>query len=326
MNRGGDEGRWTAQVRRSFRHIPTILSWCVLSWCIDAQSLCAQNVDREARRQFDEGVVLLHDGRFAEAIVRFERAQTLREVPAVMFNLALAQRGVGRYVDAERSVTRYLELAQGRLDRAREQEVTRLREEVRAALAHLTLRGGGAGVTVTLDGRVLTESERASALALDPGPHVVEVSGEAVETERFPSTLARGQTLEMTLRPRPRDTRSRLTIEAPADAVVTLDRRPLGSGTQQVQATAGVHEIEVRRAGYETFRTSVTSLARRDERVVVVMRRTAEPRSVLTRWWFWTGVGVVAAGTATAVVYATRPTEPAETGSLRYAVGALVTW
>lgn len=286
----------------------------------------AQHPEREARRLFDEGVELLNDGRFADALQRFERARSLREVPAVMLNLALAQRGVGRYVDAERSLARYLELASGRVDHDRAAQVRQLQSEIRASVAHLTLRVEGEVSGVALDGRPLPRTEWSSPRALDPGEHVVELTGEAIESARVSVTLARGQSLELPVRARPLDTRARLTIEAPTDADVTLDHRALGRGHQAVMTSPGVHEIEVRREGYDAFHTTVTSLARRDERVVVVMRRHAEPGSVLTRWWFWTGVGVIAAGTAAAVVYATRPTEAPETGSLRYAVGAQVVW
>lgn len=328
MSRGGDDRHHAARARGTRGHGGRALASLVLAGCLGAATARGQSVDREARHQFDEGVALLHDGRFADALLRFERARSLREVPAVMLNLALAQRGVGRYVDADRSLVRYLELAQGRLDRSREAEVTRLRAEIQAALAHLTLRVDAAGATVSLDGRPLTAAQQREGVAVDPGEHVVEVSGEAVETERVPRTLARGQTLELSLRARARDVRARLTIEAPAEASVAVDRRPLGRGPQVVLTSPGVHEVEVRREGYETFRASVTSLARQDERVVVVMRRPADVArgSIATRWWFWTGLGVVAAGTAAVVLYTTRPTEPAETGSLRYAVGALVAW
>lgn len=300
--------------------------FAALALSVNASSTSAQSSEHDARRLFDEGVELLNDGRFSEALQRFERASVLREVPAVMLNLALAQRGVGHYVDAERSLARYLELARGRVDRDRATQVRELQSEIRSAIAHLTLRVEGDPSSVSLDGRALPRSEWSSTRALDPGEHVVELAGDAIEHARFPVTLARGQRLELPVRARPLDVRSRLTIEAPPEATVTLDRRALGAGRQEVMAAPGAHEVEVRREGYDTFRTAVTTLARRDERVVVVMRRHAESGSVLTRWWFWTGVGVLAAGTAAAVVYATRPTEPPETGSLRYAVGALVVW
>ena len=324
-------GRYATRGWRFAHRAPSAAAILAAVCCALASSLAgspahAQRPEHDARRLFDEGVELLHDGRFAEALQRFERARNLREVPAVMLNLALAQRGVGRYVDAERSLTRYLELASGRVDHDRATQVRELQREIRSAIAHLTLRVEGDPPTVSLDGRALARTEWSSPQALDPGEHVVELTGDAIEPARIPVTLARGQTLELPVRARPLDARSRLTIEAPPEATVTLDRSTLGSGRQEVMAAPGIHEVEVRREGYDLFHATVTSLARRDERVVVVMRRHAEAGSVLTRWWFWTGVGVLAAGTATAVVYATRPTEPPETGSLRYAVGALMVW
>lgn len=292
------------------------------------RSAPAQELDREARRLFEEGVALLQDGRFSDALGRFERARTFREVPAVMLNLALAQRGVGHYLDAGHSLDRYVELAQGRLDRGRQVEVTRLRAEIQAALASLTVRVGGPPSEVSLDGRALSEAQRGVPIAVDPGSHVVRLSGESVEAEEVVRTLAMGQYLELSLVARPRDARSRLVIEAPADATVAVDRRPVGQGPQEVLAAPGVHDVEVRRAGFEVFRASVTALARRDQRVLVTMQRTSSSSSgsILGRWWFWTIMGAVAAGTTTAVVYATQAPQSAETGTLGYAVGALAVW
>ncbi|MBK8691982.1 MAG: PEGA domain-containing protein [Deltaproteobacteria bacterium] len=293
---------------------------------IASPSLPAQQLDREARRLFEEGVALLQDGRFSDALGRFERARTFREVPAVMLNLALAQRGVGRYVDASRSLERYVELARGRLDQSRQAEVTRLRAEIEAALASLTVRVAGMPSEVFLDGRVLSETQRGVPIAVDPGPHVVRLSGEAIEAEEVARTLAMGQSLELSLVARARDARSRLMIEAAVDATVAVDHRLVGRGSQEVLAAPGAHDVEVRREGFEVFRAMVTARPRRDQRVLVTMQRTPSSGSILGRWWFWTIMGAVAAGATAVVVYATQAPPPAETGTLGYAVGAQAVW
>lgn len=294
---------------------------------LGAAHASAQDAGAEARRLFEEGVALLQGGRYADALQRLERVRALRETPAVMLDLALAQRGLGRYVEASRSLGRYLALAQGRIDASRRQEIDALQREIQSALAHLTIRTTGPAATVTLDGRDLSPSELGASLVVDPGVHVVRVAGDGVEPEEVARTVASGETVALSFAVRPHVVTTRLRVMAAGDAEVFVDRRMIGQGSQDFEATPGPHEVEVRAAGYETFRAPVVLTAGRDERVVVTLRRAQAPSErVWSRWWFWTAVGAVAAGATVAVVYATRPTEAPETGSLGYAVGALAVW
>src|SRR5260221_4993526 len=66
------------------------------------------NADAEARRLFDDALAALNDNRTAVAVQLLERARALRPEPPVLYNLALAQRGLGNYVESAEAFEAYL--------------------------------------------------------------------------------------------------------------------------------------------------------------------------------------------------------------------------
>jgi tetratricopeptide (TPR) repeat protein len=111
----------------------------------------------------------------------------------------------------------------------------------------------------------------------------------------------------------------------PEAAVVYVDDAPNAAGATPLRGLrlrAGQHRLTVRADGYRTgtFPAQVTAGTTRivqcalDREAAHAVLRPLEPipgppspehkRSIFTTWWFWTGVGVVAAGAATVTVVA----------------------
>ncbi|HQK20589.1 MAG TPA: tetratricopeptide repeat protein, partial [Polyangiaceae bacterium] len=63
-----------------------------------------------ARSHFERGVALLDDSQFAQALVELEKSRSIRETAPVLFNLGLAYRGVGRYLEALDCFRQFLEV------------------------------------------------------------------------------------------------------------------------------------------------------------------------------------------------------------------------
>ena len=108
-------------------------------------------------------------------------------------------------------------------------------------------------------------------------------------------------------------------------AAVTMDSKPAGSTPlgSRLYVIPGRHELAVIGAGYKPFNTTVDLKAGKHQVLKVELKLldpTAEepgtgaldltpapppkvgPRPFYKKWWFWTAMGVVVAGTTTAVV------------------------
>ena len=276
----------------------------------------AQTPNDEWLRSFNEGAALLEDGRFADALRALERARALNETPAVDFNLAYAQRGLGQLVAATASLERCLARGGARIEPARRAEIERALTELRAAVAHVTIHPTMQGATVTVDGVAIASTQVDRDLVLDPGVHVFVASGDSLAPSEVRRELGRGEHVRVELAPVRRIETGTLRVEpSVAGATVFVDHRRAGEGVYESSVTTGRHEVEVRAAGYRNYQGDVLVQAGRAERLHVLLVRESGG-GLLTRWWFWTAVGVAAAGVVTGIVVGTSGTAAPTSGTL----------
>jgi hypothetical protein len=76
--------------------------------------------------------------------------------------------------------------------------------------------------------------------------------------------------------------------------------------------SAGSHKVGLQRDGYVDAETNVVVGAGETKTVDVPLAQRA---SILTKWWFWTAVGLVAAGGVTTIIALTTEKD-ADTGTI----------
>lgn len=131
----------------------------------------------QARALFHQGVTLSDDERWADALGAFEESMRLRHGAAVLLNVGIALRALGRYVEAR---TRLEQLLREIGDRnpalaALGRETLR---DVEARIANVRLTGLPSEAVVRVDGRSVAPSRWIgpdALVALDPGDRQVEV-------------------------------------------------------------------------------------------------------------------------------------------------------
>ncbi len=126
-----------------------------------------------ARALFEEGVKLLDEERWAEAVDRFERVLSIRWSTAAAFNLAAALVELGRLLDAS-ELYRQVAHAQGAAPAMRA-EAQRVVDELQPRLGrlHVLVAGDTAGVEIYVDGQPLPPAAWGVPVIVDPGTHTV---------------------------------------------------------------------------------------------------------------------------------------------------------
>jgi len=222
-----------------------------------------------ARGLFEEGLVHLQAERWEQAVDRFERAYAVRSSPEIAYNLSSALIRTGRLVRASELLRGVAASPQASVA-VRDAASGRL-QQVLPRLARLTVNVAGArrDVSVWLDDNYLEAAMLGVALPVDPGHHTV-VAG-----------------LNLPNVPKPKMIYDR-TIEISEGGAITLTVDPgTGPRTPPSLPLAGppVTDAIARREGAPAATAGA---------------------GLFGRWWFWTALGVVAAGTAAAVVLASR--------------------
>ncbi len=262
----------------------------------------------EERTAFERGFAALQSRRFAEAELALREAMRLRPTPVTQYNLGLALRGLGRYLDAIEVFEAYLRAPEARASPERLAAVRDELADIRRAVARVELALRPAAATVRVDGRPV--EARASVVSLDPGRHVLDVEADGFERDHREVTLAPGAQVVLAITLRPVTAESRLIVEPSVpEGRVSIDARPVGGGRVEESVAPGEHMVEVRAVGYETWRRTV----RVNERVTLRVDAALTPVSGASRGWVIPvavgGGALVAAGLVTAIVLAARGDE-----------------
>jgi hypothetical protein len=263
------------------------------------------------RSALDQGILALQARRFSDAETALREALALRPTPLTRYNLALALRGLGRYIEAVALFDAYLAAPEDGASPARLQAIRAEVDGLRRAVVRLTVRLHPADATLRVDGHTAHVEE--GVLSLDPGTHAFDIEAPGFEPERrdLTFTLATRGEFSVTLRALPDE--GRLVVEPSASgAVVSLDGRVEGPRVDR-RVAPGEHTVEVRAPGRAVWTRAVQVQPRATLRLDVALAPAGGMGP--SRGWVLPvvlgGVGVaVVAGVITAIAFATRGDEP----------------
>jgi tetratricopeptide (TPR) repeat protein len=194
----------------------------------------------KAREAFVAGQALYSDGKFAEALQRFEASYALKPHPATVFNIARCLDKTGDLVRAMTSYKEYLRLAPTATDA---DEVTKAIVSIESRLQakgtqHVLVYTEPTTATVSIDGREVGAASPV-ATVLSPGQHTVVITAPGYERYERSFALGATRSLELTVSLSTAATSpiagasGTTSRSAPKDAVTTP---PLVSGTASAAA------------------------------------------------------------------------------------------
>ncbi len=153
-----------------------------------------------ARARLVEGVELLRQKQFAQALTKFDDAYALVPSPNIFYDRGLAYQGLGREADALGAFDSFLAHADHAPPGTRE-KATRERDVLRARVATLAVASDPPGAEITVDGQRRGVTPLGDPLYIDVGPHEVaarQPSSGVITTERI--VAAPRETVRLTLR------------------------------------------------------------------------------------------------------------------------------
>ena len=248
---------------------------------------------------------------YEDALRAYQEAYALSADPALLYNQAQALKALGRYPQALAMFERFGTDAPPAL-LARVPGLSKLVAEVRARVAVLRVACNVDGAQVIVGDRVIGETGKLGEVALDAGSVTLVVQREGYFPVRRPVQLVGGGTTAIDVELLPRATAGVLSVivEPPA-ARVTIDGKFQGDAPIELVLPAGTHDVALSSPGYEPLSSKAVVAA--DARGEVRLTMQATP-SITSRWWFWTGVGVVVVGGVALTIALTTDRAP-PTGS-----------
>lgn len=228
--------------------------------------------DSSARELFEQGVTLAERGDWAAAEDRFRRALSLRNSSVIAYNLASALSEQGKLIEASELLHRMLQ--DDKTEHGLRQTAIQLQSGIapRIGRIEVTVESKGADDSVLLDGRMLLPAQLGVDIPVDPGSHQLrlERGGQTIDLKTI--KLDPGGRQEARLIAPPLTAAPEVAASDVSEAAPSLDQRSNRDRLHGAQASSAQHPQRDRGS------------------------------SVLTRWWFWTGVvAIVGVGTLVGV-------------------------
>lgn len=306
----------------------------------------------KAREEFLRGGDLANRAQWGEALVAFERSDSLRRHAVTTFNIGACQRAMGSYTRARETFARALtdnDAARG--TELPEMLVTDAKgyvAEIDRLLTMVTVRLSPADARVAVDGRPLLVRPAAEdpkgvpvlvagvrdpgpgeappaaifRVVLDPGTRVFTLSRKGFSDAVATRTVAAGGRVDMDL------ALDRLpatfhVASSPTRGIVTVDGMDVGLTPVDLTRPAGSYRVVIREAGFVPYDTKVVASA--GEEVSLSPTLPKEKTTLTQRWWFWTGAAAVVGGGVVLTYALTRPgaqPPPYDAGSANWLVHA----
>lgn len=256
----------------------------------------------EARLHFQQGVALFREQNYDAALAEFHGAYGISGEPIVLYNVGLTYKALFRYGEATEILERYLAESASHghpVAKDRRAEVESLVAEMRSLLADVTIVLTPPDATLHIDGRPVTLGIE-GIVKLPAGSHVIDAGAPDYMAGRREITVVAGtpQTVPLALAAIPHT--GMVTITASQiGARIMVDGKELGPAPVTVELGAGGHQVEVVAPGFAPGRSELAVAPGQARTVNIVLELPPVARETAPfyeRWWFWAGVGVVAAG------------------------------
>jgi len=259
----------------------------------------------EAARLKSAGDALMDQDRYADALALYEKAYEQGHDPALLYNQGRALEALGDYPAALDKLEEFEKAAPPSL-RAKVPGLHDLLANIRGSIGTLVVKTNAPSARLLVRDKSEGVVRGETRVRIRAGTASVEVTSEGYEPFRREVELSAGAELviEANLVAKKRD--ALVVVRTNPTADVRLDGSSMGRSPLQFRVGPGSHEILATAPGYDDERIPMT-LALGDRRDVdVELRKTP---GVTSKWWFWTGIGVVVlGGVATAVALTTEKT------------------
>jgi hypothetical protein len=265
----------------------------------------------DALATFDHGTALIAKKQWVEARADFERAYAASGEPRVLYNVAVCEKALGRYVRAARALRKSLE-GRAKLSKEYVALAERALELLEPYIGALRVEVSETGATVYVDGEAVGTAPLDRAIELDVGAHTIAARKDGfVEQTQTIDVTHEGRTVRVVLAPvfpslgattaeggqgaaRPTGT-LRVQTDDPM-SVLYVDGERRGRGELSITLAAGEHRVTVLRDGKQVYASELVLAARETKTVSIQVASRGEVSP-----WVWIVSGAVVIGGASVV-------------------------
>ena len=265
----------------------------------------------EAKRLGDEAMVAL---RYEDALAYYRRAYDANKSPALLYNMGRAYEGLADFPKALDALEEFTEKAPAGL-KVRVPKLDSLLSDLRKRVATIIVSSPVTGAEVRLGNKVIGKTrEGQTVLRVNAGAQLLSITHKDFFPFEKPLTLVAGKIETVDAQLSSRSAGALIVVTSPiSGAQVSVDGISSGNVPAEVPTRPGQHLVSLRKDGYDPAEQSVVVIAGERKQVNLTM---AVHETLTSKWWFWTGIGVVVAGAAAITIVALTQEKTADSGTI----------
>jgi hypothetical protein len=253
---------------------------------------------QEAAKFKKEADVLMDQDRHADALALYARAYNLTNDPALLYNQGRALEAMGEYPEALDKLERFEKEASQSL-RAKVPGLHDLIVDLKGRISTLVVVTNASGARLLVRDKAIGTIDKELKYRTRAGTATVEVVADGYVTFKQSVDLKPNEVVKVDANLTLKKTDALIIVRSRPAADIALDGKAMGRSPLEFKAGAGHHELVATAEGHQKETVPMT-LALGDRREVEI--ELHKPPSILSRWWFWTVVGVAVAGGAAAII------------------------
>jgi hypothetical protein len=193
----------------------------------------SEQLTGDAKKHFDAGVTLGTRKQWDAARTEFQAAWEGSKNPRVLFNVAIAERELGRYAAAIDTFKRELAEGKGQLSADEESEIRAVMTALEKYVAQLTIVVNEPGAEVFVDNDKIAPSALSGPISVPVGERRIRATkpGFADATESVQLAGGAARTVNLTLVPLIKTSLVVVAVDGPPNAVIKVDGKEVGSAT-----------------------------------------------------------------------------------------------
>jgi hypothetical protein len=271
-----------------------------------AQTTLAESLPPSARAAYDSAKILLADGDYAGALLKFDQAYGEAKDARLLWNMASCEEKLRHYTKATKLLQRYLVEAGTNATADDRREAEEIIKTLDPFISKVVVTSDQPGVEIAVDDAVVGTTPLAEPIPIDQGARrivgrkvgFVDAVKEATFTGGVVSTVI--LTMKKVVH------EAQVTITAGANDTIAIDGKVVGVSRFEGPVASGGHELQVTAPGMRPYRSELV-VADGEPRTLNVTLQAEAKSGGLPLWLWIAGGAVVVTGASIGAYFLFRP-------------------
>lgn len=238
----------------------------------------AQALTGQAKADYEAGRTLFGDGDYPGALIKFQSAYDASKDPRLLYNVAYCEKNLRHYAKVIATLRRYLAEGDGYLTDKDRKDAQDLITTIQPFTTNATIHVNQDGAQVFVDDEPVGTTPLSGPVVLDIGERKVRVTKDGFEPFEKTIPVGGSATVNLDVALQPEVHQGRLVVNAPADATLTLDDKPVGTGGKvDMSVAAGGHQLRATAPGMRPYQTEVVVNDKETRQLDVVLEKELAP-------------------------------------------------